>query len=364
MPLPVTTTGRRVRVGTAVAGALFLVAAACGSSSSGTGSGAPSAGKTGTGTSPRPDPKVYHDQVTGLRTTKAQYERPALSVKIDNAPQARPQAGLDHASLVFEVLVEGGLTRLLAVFHAPGTYLLGPVRSARPVDGALLRALNGGIFAFSGAAKGEIAPAQAYSHADFIDADLDDVPYFGVAGRVAPQDTFTTPSRLYAEAARLHYHEPPPPQLFDFSAAPRGGSRRVHAASVYLSTYSYATWTYDPTTRRYLRAEDGTPHITADGRQISAADVVLMYVKVDTTNITDAAGNEDPFDLAYGSGQMTVLRNGVEETGHWSRPTVADKYTFTSSKGGPLPLKAGNIWVELVPHGGPFPTYGAVHLTR
>ncbi len=341
----------------------MIAAAACGGGGSTKAASSVGTSPSATQSSTTP-PKVYIDELTGLPTTEAQYNRPSLAVKIDNAPAARPQAGLDKADLVFEVLVEGGLTRFLAVFHAPGTFDLGPIRSARPVDGALLRALHGGFFAFSGAARGEIAPAQQYSDADFIDDDLDNVPFFGVPGRYAPQDTFSTPTRLYDEAARLHYREPHPPQLFTFSTKPLSGSPRVRAASVYLSTYSYATWTYDPATRRYLRSEDGTPHLAADGVRISAADVVIMDVQVHTTNIIDAAGNEDPFDIAYGSGRMIVLRNGVEEVGHWKRPTVADPYTFTSATGGPLPLKAGNIWVELVPHGGNFPSYGAVHLTR
>jgi hypothetical protein len=73
--------------------------------------------------------------------------QPALSVKIDNAPAARPQSGLNNADLVFECLVEGGMSRFLAVFQSQRAAELGPIRSARPVDGALLRALHGGIFA-------------------------------------------------------------------------------------------------------------------------------------------------------------------------------------------------------------------------
>ena len=134
---------------------------------------------------PKPTPGrvvSYQWPLTGRVAPKTPTE-PALSVKIDNAPAARPQSGLNHADLVFECLVEGGMSRFLAVYQSQDAALLGPIRSARPVDGALLRALHGGIFAYSGAAPGEIAPARAYSTA-FLALLTDPWVNFGLGGRV------------------------------------------------------------------------------------------------------------------------------------------------------------------------------------
>ncbi len=98
---------------------------------------------------PPSGPGVY--PLTRLPATDAaRQHRPALSVKIDDVGEARPQAGLNSADLVTDILVEGGLTRLMATFQSQDTGTIGPIRSARPVDADLLRELGGGIFALRG----------------------------------------------------------------------------------------------------------------------------------------------------------------------------------------------------------------------
>jgi hypothetical protein len=112
-----------------------------------------------------------------------------------------------------------------------------------------------------------------------------------------------------------------------------------------------ASWVYDGTS--WLRSENGRAHLLADGQQVRTTNVVVLGVKVTHSGITDAAGNEDPFVLAYGSGAAQVFRNGVVEHGRWSRPSVSDDYTFTSTTGGALTLSPGPTWIELVPDSGP-----------
>src|SRR5690625_3928104 len=74
---------------------------------------------------------------------------PVLSVKIENSPAARPQGGLERADIVWEQLVEGGMTRFVAMFHSDMPEVLGPIRSTRPMDAAIAGPA-GGVFAFSG----------------------------------------------------------------------------------------------------------------------------------------------------------------------------------------------------------------------
>ncbi|MCA1844637.1 MAG: DUF3048 domain-containing protein, partial [Actinobacteria bacterium] len=87
------------------------------------------------------------DPLTGLPPAA---NRPALVVKIDNAPKARPQAGLNQADVVVEEKVEDGVTRFFTVFHTADADPVGPVRSARSTDLALTGALNRPLFAYSG----------------------------------------------------------------------------------------------------------------------------------------------------------------------------------------------------------------------
>ena len=275
--------------------------------------------------------------------------QPALSVKIDNAPAARPQSGLNNADLVFECLVEGGMSRFLAVFQSQRAAELGPIRSARPVDGALLRALHGGIFAYSGAADGEIAPAKDYSTAFLLSNDAGTGGFQRLTSRYAPENLYSSTDELRVAAARLSAHPGLPGPLFSYGPAVPG-SARSGWLSVVLGGAASASWVYNGSS--YLRFENGTPHLLADGQQVRATNVVVLRVQVTHSGITDAAGNEDPFVLAYGSGAAEFFRNGVVEDGHWSRPWVTGPFVLTSKRGGALTLSPGPTWIELVPVGG------------
>jgi len=286
--------------------------------------------------------------LTGLAASRAPTE-PALSVKIDNAPAARPQSGLDRADLVFECLVEGGMSRFLAVYQSHSVAELGPIRSARPVDGALLNALNGGIFAYSGAATGEIAPAKAYSASFLLSNDDDPVPFYRLGSRSAPENVYSSSANLRAEAARKSAHPGLPRPLFTYGPVV-AGSLTSRQLSVVVGGSASASWVYAGGS--WLRSENGSPHFLANGQQIRATNVVVLRVQVTHSGIIDAAGNEDPFVLAWGSGAAEVFRNGVVEHGRWSRPSIANAYRFTSAAGGPLTLAAGPTWIELIPASG------------
>ena len=90
--------------------------------------------------------------LTGLPDpTGASRARPVLSVKVENTPDARPQAGIDQADVVYEEVVEGNITRFLAMFNSTVPAVIGPVRSVRQEDPDIVWPV-GGIFAYSGGA--------------------------------------------------------------------------------------------------------------------------------------------------------------------------------------------------------------------
>jgi hypothetical protein len=338
---------------TALVSAGVLLTAAC----AGGGTGSAARPSEATTSAPAPTAAPIRNAVPAVRTrwpltglpagTRA--SDPALSIKVDNAPQARPQSGLNEADLVFEVLVEGGLSRFMAVYQSHSAQLVGPIRSARPVDGALLRALNGGLFAYSGAADGEIAPVKAYSHAFLLSRDAQPAPFIKLRSRWAPQNVYANTQVLRDNAMSQGANEPAPPMLFTYGTPP---PRSARVADIQVTIGSAATASWTRSGGEYLRSENGTPHLLADGSRVAATNVVILRVDVVGSGIRDAAGNEDPFVRAYGSGEAMVFCNGVIERGHWSRPTVTSRLAFTSSAGGPMLLQPGRTWVELVPKAG------------
>jgi hypothetical protein len=271
--------------------------------------------------------------------------RPALSVKIDNAPSARPQLGLQQADIVTEELVEGGLTRFLAIYQSQDAASIGPVRSARPVDADLLNQLGGGIFAYSGAAAGEIAPVKARSGAVLLDAGAFPQAFKRNTARPAPSNLFTSTVALYQIGTRPGMA--PPPSLFTYSTTAPAGAP-ASGITLRFSGTSVVGWRA-LTDGAYQRVENGIPAIGADGAAITADNVVILSVQIGHTGIYDTAGNEDPLVIVTGTGPAWVLRDGVLEVGVWSRPDYHAEMTLTAADGTPMALKAGRTWVELLP---------------
>src|SRR5436305_10233595 len=151
--------------------------------------------------------------LTGLLTGGGPATRPALSVKIDNISAALPQSGLNNADLVYEELVEGGQTRLFAVFQSQDADPVGPIRSARPVDADLLDQLGGGIFAYSGAAAGEIAPSEDHSGATLLSNDNGVSAFYRDRSRSAPHNVYSSTGELYQAGADVGNQSAAPPSL-------------------------------------------------------------------------------------------------------------------------------------------------------
>jgi hypothetical protein len=290
--------------------------------------------------------------LTGLPSNDpATLNRPALSVKVDNAPPARPQAGLNAADLVTEELVEGGLTRFLATYQSQDAPLVGPVRSARPVDADLLHELGGGIFAYSGAATGELALIQGSSGALLLTPDAGDAGFHRDLSRAAPSNLFTSTVELARAGHARNPGLPAPAPLFTYDPTPPVGVPGS-TVTVTFSGAASAVWTWSASTASYSRAEDGSAHLLADGQQVTATDVVILSVGVRASGFVDAGRNPVPAVIVVGSGPCWILRDGIVEVCRWQRPDPSVAVTLIGAFGQPLALHPGRTWMELLPSPG------------
>ena len=278
--------------------------------------------------------------------TGEQVNRVALGVKIDNVNDARPQVGLDQADLVVEETVEGGLTRLFAVFQCESPPSIGPIRSARTTDGDLLRLLGGAVFGFSGANPRVIPQVQAASGAVLISYDALGNTYFHRDySRPAPHNVFSSAKTLLGAGLQRDKKLRAPKPLFTYGA-PKVSGFPAKAVSL---TWPSATagWTWDG--EHWLRTQNGTSDVLANGHQVAAANVVIMSITTAYTGLHDVLGNASPDDVVTGSGKVWVLRDGHVITGTWSRRDRTKLWVFKDKNGHVLPLKPGRTWVELLP---------------
>lgn len=260
-----------------------------------------------------------------------------LAVKIDNARAARPHTGLDAADVVYVEQVEGGLSRLMAVYATKLPKTVGPVRSARESDLELLRQFDRPTLAFSGA-QGKLlplidkAPLQAVPPGKAADA------YIRSKHRPSPHNLYLRPQRLMASAPGAHALT----TGFRFGAAPAGG-KATTSQTVRYEAAQY-TFTWSESRHRWLVAMDGKA-ATTDGKRVAAGTVVLQYVKVRKSTFHDSLGKNTPYTETVGSGKARVLRDGRAYDVNWKRPKATDGTTFTTKGGKRVNFEHGQVWV-------------------
>jgi hypothetical protein len=333
------------RVTTAGLVALRLVLAACGGGHKKVAAPAPPTSALPTTTTA---PPVY--PLTGIADPDVhRMARPALVVKIDNAPQALPQAGLNQADLVFEEQVEGGITRFAAIFQSQDADPVGPVRSTRSTDVAIVSMLNHPLYAFSG---GNTLFLKLIRSAPIIDVGDDVQPqvYTRARGRTAPHNLMSTTSALFALSPT---GEGPPPPLFSYRAAGAAATGAGAAPDSHLgiafpgSAAPNVTWDWDAASQAWKRGQNGAPDNDASGRQIAAANVIVQFVPYHDTGLKDPAHNPVPEAELVGQGDAAVFTGGMIIRGHWSKPDAASATTFSDAAGQPIPLAPGRTWIEL-----------------
>jgi len=342
----------RLRPATAVAAlalALALVAAGCSS-------GVQKKAVADTTIRPRPTttttapPPAPTYPLTGMPVTDpARAGRPALWVKIDNAPKARPQTGLGNADVVFEEMVEGGLTRFLAVFQSGDANPVGPVRSVRPVDPDIATALRG-LFAYSGGAPKFVRMLHQSPLQD-VGADALAGAYFRNHSRPAPDNQFSGTSTLWS-ATR---NQPPAAPLFTYLPAgqpfpaPGPQASPLNGVSYVLERIS-VDWDWDGGSGRWMRRTDGAPHLTTDTGQLGFQNVLLQFVHYRISRDVDSGGNRVPYGEVVGSGTAWYLAGAKLVHGHWSKPSAGATTQYIDDAGHPVALVPGHTMVELVPN--------------
>jgi hypothetical protein len=262
-----------------------------------------------------------------------------LSVKICNVFACEPQDGLNQADVVFEEIVEGGITRYVGIWNSNVPAVVGPVRSLRPMD-ADIAAPFGGIIAYSGYGAQETRDLAVDT--GLVNVTENDPAMFRNDYNVAPYNLMLHAQEVIAANAGLA----PPAQQWAYSSslatstAVLDGTPATSVQSIF-SNSSDNTWTYDGN-GRYLRTQWEGPDLDLTGAQLSAANVVIMRVNVD-----EFVGV--PRTRMVDSGELFVLSGGKVVHGTWSKAGTASPIVFKGDNGVTIRLAPGNTWIEMVP---------------
>jgi hypothetical protein len=318
--------------------ALAVLGASCGGDDAG-GEGATTTREpaTTTTTAPVVAPLTGLVDPTGVTLT-----RPAMTVKMDNTRRALPQFGLEQADVVYEEVVEGGITRLALMFQTHAPDKIGPIRSVRNTDQAIVWPV-GGIFVYSGGAPVSVRSISE-APVDLVDERAAGDAMFRDPSRRAPFNLYGVGERLFATGG-----EPvPPPPLFTYRA-PAAGALGDPASSVNVGFRSdhAVTWTWNPAAGSYTRHVFGADQVSGAGAPVAPQNVVVQFVNYVGGEGRGGAGAEGSEAEMIGSGEAWVFTGGVVVKGRWERGAKEQPTRFLDAAGSPIPLAPGQTWVEL-----------------
>jgi Protein of unknown function (DUF3048) N-terminal domain/Protein of unknown function (DUF3048) C-terminal domain len=272
--------------------------------------------------------------------------RPALAVKMDNHPDARPHAGLNQADIVYEEIVEG-ITRFFVIFHSTDASPIGPIRSARTTDVDLLNQLNRPLFAWSGGNRGVV---NAIGNANAESRSASQAPgFYRDADRRARADLEHTLMHQGTEIlfTTIVAGQGAPMPFFEyrgeddaFAGAP--------ASKIDMKLNSVpVSWTWNEPDARWIRQEYGDPHVDITGAPVSAENIVVQFCDYRTS----PADPKSPEAVTVGSGDAWYFSDGKIMLGRWERPDASKPAVFLDGDGAPVELTPGRTWIELAEQG-------------
>lgn len=267
---------------------------------------------------------------------------PALVVKIDNSAAAEPQRGLAEADLVVEQLVEGGMTRLAAVYHSTLPEIVEPVRSVRGTDIGIVAPTEGALVASGGA--GRVLDDMADAGLTLLTNDAGDPGFSRDDSREAPYNVVLDPSAARAAAIEAGLEAPTQPYL-PWGSGPPDGAEPVTTVTATFSGAHSSRWTWSG---EAWELDDDR----AGDSPFAPTTLVILRVTTRDAGYRDPGGNPVPETVLEGSGEAIVVTEGGAVRGTWAKDSPAAALTLTTTDGEPMTVPPGRTWIELVPDDG------------
>ncbi len=273
-----------------------------------------------------------------------------IAVMIDNDTNAaRPQIGLENAYMVYEIVVEGRATRFMALFKDFDLEKVGPIRSSRHyfLDYALE---HDAIYAHAG-----WSPKAA--------KDISNLGINNINGVAGDSDIYwrdntydKTWHNLYSStvnfserADKKNYRRDTSSAMLDYNLTdqiPEGGAE-ISSLSIPYANFYKVSYTYDETSKRFIRYVNSKTHDSQTGEALSAKNIIMYTVKNVNLPDTEDKGRQDLENIGSGTGYYFSDGKAIEI--NWSKSERSAKTIYTLKDGTPLKLNPGNTFVQIVP---------------
>ena len=285
---------------------------------------------------------VEHNVLSGREGTNG----PVLAVKVDDTNAAHPQIGLEDADVIYIEQVEGGLTRLAAIFSSVIPERIGPVRSARISDIDILRQYGHVGFAYSGAQK-KLLPVISSAYLQDLGAQRQSSTIFTTDPlRTPPYAMVLRGDLLMSKVIEKNYQIVTAKSVgWSFGDTPEGGKPTQSVIMHWPAARYGATWSEKD--GRWLLAHNSTSDVSDSGVVLGPSTLVIQMVSITPSQYHDKVGGVTPFSQTVGTGRGFVLRDGRSYEALWSRPSAETGTTWSLADGTEIKFAAGQIWIAL-----------------
>jgi hypothetical protein len=288
--------------------------------------------------SPAPTPHSYpftrHIDGIGIEHLSEQSLRP-FGVMIDNSSDARPSVGVEHASLVYETIVEGSITRLLALFDPQDLpEVVGPVRSLRPYYLAWAQEVDS-IVTHVGGSPQALREVESEDNINEFSAGQF---FYRDENRVAPHNAFSSKHGLLAAASLFEYATTTSFSSWQYANTQYSTDTPATEITVDFSLDPYeVVWKYNADMETYARYLDSVLE------KSTAANIIVQIIPV---HVID---EELRREVSYiGSGKALIFTKGVVILGNWTKESRDTRTHFTDNENRPILLNPGTTWVEII----------------
>jgi hypothetical protein len=283
--------------------------------------------------------------ISGIYTEKENIDKRPFAVMLDNQRQARPQAGLDQAEIIFECLTEGFITRYMAIYLMNEPELIGPVRSARPyfIEKAmefdsLYVHVGGSPQAYQGIAYHKIQDIDAMSR--------DKTIFWRKNHKSKPHNLYTSTLAIRKAAQDSRYNQNGNYETLLFHKKDQGIDG-VPITSIQIPYYKdyKPSFMYNNRDHLYYRYINGNPHLDEISKKhLSAKNIIIQKVP---SKVIDDMGRLRV--NLVGKGEGLYITNGKMCDITWEKASPKLITRFYDQDGKEIRFNPGVTWIEVVP---------------
>ncbi|WAM32901.1 DUF3048 domain-containing protein [Caldicellulosiruptor morganii] len=275
-------------------------------------------------------------------------EHQIIAVMINNEPGAIPQSSLSQAEYLYEALIEGGATRIMAIYHHTYPKKVGPIRSARPYFMQIAKSLNAYYVHCGGSPQAYRLFKQNYiPHIDAIYTGGG--IFYRTSDRKAPHNLYSTMENLVKYFEKKGYKKQQSYKYYSLAEEVTNKYTSENSeVKIQFSGWYYVRYEYDPVKKVYMRFVKDKPHTDKEkGLQLFAKNLIILVAKYATIKNDDKGRQE--VDFSKGKGYL--LQEGKTIPVIYTFD-LKNSFTIKDSDNKEVKLLKGNTWFEIVPQYG------------